>query len=147
MLISEYKSITWSSFKSIQSSNAFLFLCSKTIISWLACSRPENADAPKNELTTSSPGQAITAPDISRHLTTSAPQHPHPVALRTLRANTMASRRLALNLQTAVRSKAAINAVKARNLSPLTRGLATPVSYGSKTESTTLKNGFTVCSQ
>jgi processing peptidase subunit beta len=59
----------------------------------------------------------------------------------------MASRRLALNLQTAVRSKAAINAVKARNLSPLTRGLATPVSYGSKTESTTLKNGFTVCSQ
>jgi processing peptidase subunit beta len=56
----------------------------------------------------------------------------------------MASRRLALNLQQAVRSKAAINAVK-YGKSPLTRGLATPVAYGSKTESTTLTNGFTVC--
>jgi processing peptidase subunit beta len=55
----------------------------------------------------------------------------------------MASRRLALNLQTALRSKAAINAVK-YGKSPLTRGLATPVSHGSKTESTTLSNGFTV---
>jgi processing peptidase subunit beta len=58
----------------------------------------------------------------------------------------MASRRLALNLQQSLRSKAAINAVKAKKQSPLIRGLATPVSYGSKTESTTLKNGFTVCS-
>ncbi|PSN71654.1 hypothetical protein BS50DRAFT_484527 [Corynespora cassiicola Philippines] len=58
----------------------------------------------------------------------------------------MASRRLALNLQTAARSRAAINAVKTRN-SPLTRGLATPVTYGSKTESTTLSNGFTIATE
>jgi processing peptidase subunit beta len=56
----------------------------------------------------------------------------------------MASRRLALNLQQGIRSRAAINAVKAQRQSPLTRGLATPVVYGAKTESTTLKNGFTV---
>lgn len=56
----------------------------------------------------------------------------------------MASRRLALNLQQGMRSRAAINAVKSSRASPLTRGLATPVSYGAKTESTTLKNGFTV---
>ena len=56
----------------------------------------------------------------------------------------MASRRLALNLQQSMRSRAAINAVKSSRLSPLARGLATPVSYGSKTESTTLSNGFTV---
>ena len=55
----------------------------------------------------------------------------------------MASRQLALNLQRSLRSRAAINSVKASK-SPLTRGLATPVSYGSKTESTTLSNGFTV---
>lgn len=55
----------------------------------------------------------------------------------------MASRRLALNLQQSMRSRAAINAVK-NNKSALTRGLATPVTYGSKTQSTTLKNGFTV---
>lgn len=54
---------------------------------------------------------------------------------------TMASRRLALNLQHAARARAAINAVK----SPAIRGLATPVSHGAKTESTTLSNGFTVC--
>lgn len=65
-------------------------------------------------------------------------------AVRVTRAYAMASRRLALNLQHALRSKAAINAVKTR-CSPLTRGLATPVSHGSKTESTTLSNGFTVC--
>jgi len=59
----------------------------------------------------------------------------------------MASRRLALNLQQSLRSKAAINAVKARNASPLTRGLATPVTYGSRTESTTLKNGFTIATE
>lgn len=56
----------------------------------------------------------------------------------------MASRRLALNLQQGIRSRAAINAVKAQRQSPLTRGLATPVAYGAKTESTTLSNGFTV---
>ncbi|KAF2273414.1 mitochondrial-processing peptidase-like protein subunit beta [Westerdykella ornata] len=59
----------------------------------------------------------------------------------------MASRRLALNLQQSLRSKAAINAVKAKNASPLTRGLATPVTYGSRTESTTLKNGFTIATE
>jgi processing peptidase subunit beta len=56
----------------------------------------------------------------------------------------MASRRLALNLQQGIRSRAAINAVKNSKQSPLTRGLATPVVYGAKTESTTLSNGFTV---
>lgn len=55
----------------------------------------------------------------------------------------MASRQLALSLQQGMRSRAAINAVKSSR-SGLTRGLATPVSYGAKTESTTLKNGFTV---
>ena len=55
----------------------------------------------------------------------------------------MATRRLALNLQQSLRSRAAINSVKTRN-SPLLRGLATPVSHGAKTESTTLSNGFTV---
>ncbi|ORY14178.1 Metalloenzyme, LuxS/M16 peptidase-like protein [Clohesyomyces aquaticus] len=58
----------------------------------------------------------------------------------------MASRRLALNLQTSLRSRAAINAVKARQ-SPLTRGLATPVSHGATTESTTLSNGFTIATE
>jgi len=52
----------------------------------------------------------------------------------------MASRRLALNLRQANRSRLALNAVR----SPVTRGLAIPVSHGVKTESTTLSNGFTV---
>jgi processing peptidase subunit beta len=56
----------------------------------------------------------------------------------------MASRRLALSLQQGMRSRAAINAVTSARKSPLTRGLASPVAYGSKTESTTLSNGFTV---
>ena len=60
------------------------------------------------------------------------------------RADAMASRQLALNFQRSLRSRAAINSVKSAKASPLTRGLATPVSYGSKTESTTLSNGFTV---
>ncbi|KAK4989418.1 Mitochondrial-processing peptidase subunit beta [Elasticomyces elasticus] len=54
----------------------------------------------------------------------------------------MASRRLALNLQQSLRSRTAINALK----SPI-RGLATPVSHGSKTESTTLSNGFTIATE
>ncbi|KAF2471092.1 uncharacterized protein BDR25DRAFT_303620 [Lindgomyces ingoldianus] len=58
----------------------------------------------------------------------------------------MASRRLALNLQQSLRSRAAINAVKARQ-TPLTRGLATPVSHGASTESTTLSNGFTIATE
>ncbi|KAI1555861.1 mitochondrial-processing peptidase subunit beta [Pyrenophora tritici-repentis] len=59
----------------------------------------------------------------------------------------MASRRLALNLRQSMRSRAAINAVKTSRASPLTRGLATPVSYGAKTESTTLGNGFTIATE
>ncbi|KAF2114704.1 mitochondrial-processing peptidase-like protein subunit beta [Lophiotrema nucula] len=59
----------------------------------------------------------------------------------------MASRRLALNLQQSLRSRAAINAVKARNQSPLMRGLATPVTHGTRTESTTLSNGFTIATE
>ncbi|KAF2090991.1 hypothetical protein K490DRAFT_62321 [Saccharata proteae CBS 121410] len=54
----------------------------------------------------------------------------------------MASRRLALNLQQGLRSRAALNSI-----SPLKRGLATPVSHGSKTESTTLSNGFTIATE
>lgn len=52
----------------------------------------------------------------------------------------MASRALAQSLRQAARSRKAINSVK----SPLLRGFATPVSHGTKTESTTLNNGFTV---
>ncbi|KAJ4407744.1 Mitochondrial-processing peptidase subunit beta [Didymella pomorum] len=59
----------------------------------------------------------------------------------------MASRQLALNFQRSLRSRAAINSVKAQKASPLTRGLATPVTYGSKTESTTLSNGFTIATE
>lgn len=59
-------------------------------------------------------------------------------------ASTMASRRLALNLQHATRSRSAINSIKAGSRF---RGLATPVSHGSKTESTTLSNGFTIATE
>ncbi|KAK8208180.1 Metalloenzyme, LuxS/M16 peptidase-like protein [Phyllosticta capitalensis] len=55
----------------------------------------------------------------------------------------MASRRLAFNLHQAMRSRAAINSVR----SPITRGLATPVSHGAKTETTTLSNGFTIATE
>ncbi|KAL0264538.1 Mitochondrial-processing peptidase subunit beta [Diplodia seriata] len=55
----------------------------------------------------------------------------------------MASRRLAFNLQQAMRSRAALSSVR----SPLTRGMATPLSYGAKTESTTLSNGFTIATE
>ncbi|KAF2430044.1 mitochondrial-processing peptidase subunit beta [Tothia fuscella] len=54
----------------------------------------------------------------------------------------MASRRLALNLQHSLRARKAIN-----SLSPITRNFATPVSYGSNTESTTLSNGFTIATE
>ncbi|KAI9730392.1 MAG: hypothetical protein M1834_005902 [Cirrosporium novae-zelandiae] len=50
----------------------------------------------------------------------------------------MASRRLALNLNNALRNRAALKSVPS-----LRRGLATPISNGSLTESTTLSNGFT----
>ncbi|KAF2148461.1 mitochondrial processing peptidase beta subunit [Myriangium duriaei CBS 260.36] len=55
----------------------------------------------------------------------------------------MASRRLALNLKQATRNRLALNAVR----SPITRGLATPVSHGVRTESTTLSNGFTIATE
>ena len=58
----------------------------------------------------------------------------------------MASRRLALSMQQGLRAQRAIRAVKPQQMG-LTRSLATPVSHGSTTESTTLSNGFTVCSQ
>ena len=51
----------------------------------------------------------------------------------------MASRRLALNLNQALRSRTALNSVR-----PIRRGLATPVDHSVKTESTTLSNGLTV---
>lgn len=54
----------------------------------------------------------------------------------------MASRRLALNLQQSLRSRAAL-----RSLQPRKRFLATPVSHGSTTESTTLSNGFTIATE
>ncbi|KAF1808333.1 mitochondrial processing peptidase beta subunit [Eremomyces bilateralis CBS 781.70] len=54
----------------------------------------------------------------------------------------MASRRLALTLNQSLRSRAAINAIR-----PVKRGLATPVSHGAKTESTTLSNGFTIATE
>jgi len=72
------------------------------------------------------------------------PSPPHRTSPTAPPADAMASRRLALSLQQGIRSRAAINAVKNSKQSPLTRGLATPVVYGAKTESTTLSNGFTV---
>lgn len=56
----------------------------------------------------------------------------------------MASRRLALSLNQGLRAQRAIRAVKPQMGMGLTRSLATPVSHGSTTESTTLSNGFTV---
>lgn len=52
----------------------------------------------------------------------------------------MASRRLAFNLNQALRSRAALKAVQ-----PVKRGFASPVKLPSTTQSTTLSNGFTVC--
>ncbi|EMF14441.1 mitochondrial-processing peptidase subunit beta [Sphaerulina musiva SO2202] len=56
----------------------------------------------------------------------------------------MASRRLALSLQTGLRAQRAINAVRP---SITRRALATPVSHGATTESTTLSNGFTIATE
>ena len=53
----------------------------------------------------------------------------------------MASRRLALNLNQALRSRAALKAIQ-----PYKRGFATPIHQQQiNTESTTLTNGLTVC--
>ncbi|KMU72240.1 mitochondrial processing peptidase beta subunit [Coccidioides immitis RMSCC 3703] len=51
----------------------------------------------------------------------------------------MASRRLASSLNGALRSRAALQAVR-----PAKRGFATPVSTAATTQSTTLSNGLTV---
>ena len=51
----------------------------------------------------------------------------------------MASPRLALNLNQALRSRAALKAVQ-----PIKRGFATPIHHSINTESTTLSNGLTV---
>lgn len=49
-------------------------------------------------------------------------------------------------MQQGLRAQRAIRAVRPQKMG-LTRSLATPVSHGSTTESTTLSNGFTVRSQ
>ena len=92
----------------------------------------------------------VAAPDVFHDRRRRRHCHPPPPPLPTphhllhlFYTMSVASRRLALNLQQSLRSRAAINSVKARQ-SPLLRGLATPVSHGAKTESTTLGNGFTV---
>lgn len=51
----------------------------------------------------------------------------------------MATRRLALNLNQALRSRAALKSIQ-----PIKRGFATPIHQGINTESTTLSNGLTV---
>jgi len=52
----------------------------------------------------------------------------------------MASQRLALSLKQGLRTRAALRSIQPS----ITRSFATPVSHGSKTECTTLSNGFTV---
>ncbi|KAK3672734.1 Mitochondrial-processing peptidase subunit beta [Recurvomyces mirabilis] len=61
----------------------------------------------------------------------------------------MASRNIAARLHQGLRAKRAIGAVKNSNLRApgLTRSLATPVSHGATTESTTLSNGFTIATE
>jgi processing peptidase subunit beta len=51
----------------------------------------------------------------------------------------MASRRLAFNLNQALKSRAALKSIQ-----PVKRGFASPVTLPSTTQSTTLSNGFTV---
>lgn len=51
----------------------------------------------------------------------------------------MASQRLALSLNQALRSRAAL-----RSVQPLKRGFATPINQGLTTDNTTLSNGLTV---
>ncbi|PKY08993.1 putative mitochondrial processing peptidase beta subunit [Aspergillus campestris IBT 28561] len=54
----------------------------------------------------------------------------------------MASRRLAFNLNQALRSRAALKAIQ-----PVKRGFASPVTLPSTTQSTTLSNGFTIATE
>ncbi|KAL4914899.1 Metalloenzyme, LuxS/M16 peptidase-like protein [Aspergillus aurantiobrunneus] len=55
---------------------------------------------------------------------------------------TMASRRLAFNLNQALRSRAALKSIQ-----PVKRGFASPVTLPSTTQSTTLSNGFTIATE
>ncbi|BDD57392.1 hypothetical protein MPDQ_005513 [Monascus purpureus] len=54
----------------------------------------------------------------------------------------MASRRLAFNLNQALRSRAALKSVQ-----PMKRGFASPITLPSTTQSTTLSNGFTIATE
>ena len=54
----------------------------------------------------------------------------------------MASRRLALNLNQALRSRAALRAI-----APTKRSFATPINKSIQTESTTLSNGLTIATE
>ncbi|EAU39269.1 mitochondrial processing peptidase beta subunit [Aspergillus terreus NIH2624] len=54
----------------------------------------------------------------------------------------MASRRLAFNLNQALRSRAALKSIQ-----PVKRGFASPVTLPSTTQSTTLSNGFTIATE
>jgi hypothetical protein len=110
--------------------------------------RPRQSSPPDVYAADSSPARYGTAGASSQILTSlqgpprttpSSIHQPIPPLLLTSSA-AMASRRLAFNLQQSLRSRQALNAIR----HPLQRGLATPVSHGSKTESTTLSNGFTV---
>ena len=69
-----------------------------------------------------------------------SPSLPCPPSLHPLKSFIMASRRLALNLNQALRTRAALKSIQ-----PVKRGFASPV-LPSTTQSTTLSNGFTVCS-
>lgn len=64
--------------------------------------------------------------------------HP-PSPLHTPYTPAMASRRLAFNLNQALKSRAALKSIQ-----PVKRGFASPVTLPSTTQSTTLSNGFTV---
>ncbi|KAL3475872.1 Metalloenzyme, LuxS/M16 peptidase-like protein [Aspergillus californicus] len=55
---------------------------------------------------------------------------------------TMASRRLAFNLNQALRSRSALKAIQ-----PVKRGFASPVTLPSTTQATTLSNGFTIATE
>ncbi|KAI9370550.1 Metalloenzyme, LuxS/M16 peptidase-like protein [Aspergillus egyptiacus] len=70
------------------------------------------------------------------------PITPLPLSTLTSYILTMASRRLAFNLNQALRSRAALKAVK-----PVKRGFASPVTLPSTTQSTTLSNGFTIATE
>ncbi|GAB7366126.1 hypothetical protein MBLNU230_g7688t1 [Neophaeotheca triangularis] len=59
----------------------------------------------------------------------------------------MASKRLAMTLHQGLRSQRALRSLKPQGTTNLTRSLATPVSHGSTTQSTTLSNGFTIATE